>query len=291
MASMGERTAPDSVDLPRQTLRARWVFPVDGPPIEGGIVEVAAGRIAAVGTSAGTVTRDLDNAAIIPGLVNAHTHLELSDVEAPLAPSRPFTAWLKSVVRHRRARPTGEEAAGRVLRAGARECLLSGTTLVGDIVSNEWSEELVASTGPCQIAFLELLGLSPDRIEPQLARAREHLQPGTEGVRQPSAGRPVRALSPHAPYSVHPQLFAGLVGLAGEFRVPLAMHLAESRGERELVEQGTGEFVDFLKDLGVWQPAAIPSGARILDYLRELAGLSRALVVHGNYLTDEEQEF
>jgi cytosine/adenosine deaminase-related metal-dependent hydrolase len=285
---MSERANLNPAELPRQTLRARWVFPVEGVPIEHGVVEVTAGRITAVGAGTGAVTHELGNVAILPGLVNAHTHLELSDIDAPLSPSGPFTAWLRAVIGHRRQRPAAEETAGRILRAGARECLLSGTTLVGDIVSSDWSEETTAAPWPRPVAFLELLGLAPDRIEPQLARARRHLRPGPEGA---AAGRSVRALSPHAPYSVHPRLLAGLIDLASEFGVPLAMHLAETAAERELVEQGTGEFVEFLTSLGVWQPGVIPRGLRILDYLQELAVLSRVLVVHGNDLTVEELDF
>lgn len=291
MVNMSELANLDSGDHPRQTLRARWVFPVEGVPIESGVVEVTSGRITAVGTGAGSVTHELGNVAIIPGLINAHTHLELSDIGAPLAPAAPFTAWLRAVVAHRRTRPATGETADHILRAGARECLLSGTTLAGDIVASDWSEETTAAAGPRQVAFLELLGLAPDRIEPQLARAREHLRQGVEGAQRASAGRPVRAISPHAPYSVHPQLLTGLVNLAREFDVPLAMHLAETPGERELVEQGTGEFVEFLTNLGVWRPGVIPRGLRILDYLRELAVLSRVLVVHGNDLTVEELDF
>jgi cytosine/adenosine deaminase-related metal-dependent hydrolase len=288
---MSERSNLISADRPRQTLRARWVFPVEGAPIEHGIVEVTAGQITAIGAGTGAVTRDLGNAAIIPGLVNAHTHLELSDVEAPLAPARPFTAWLKSVIGHRRGRPADQIAAGPVWCAGARECRRSGTTLAGDIVSNNWSEESNSASGPRQVAFLELLGLSPSQITPQLARAREHLRHGPEGTFPTSAGRPIRALSPHAPYSVNPQLFTGLVSLARESGAPLAMHLAESPAERELIEQGRGEFVEFLTSLGVWQPAVFPRGMQILDYLKELAALSRALVIHGNDLTAREQDF
>ena len=103
--------------------------------------------------------------------------------------------------------------------------------------------------------------------------------------------RMIRGLSPHAPYSVHPDLFRGLVDLAVARRAPVAMHLAETREELQLLADGTGDFVRFLEELGVWRPDAIPPGSRPLDYLRELARVEVALAIHGNYLAPDEIEF
>src|SRR5947199_9339900 len=85
-------------------LRARWVVPIDRPPVEGGVVTIAAGRIAAVDKNV-TVRppRDLGDVALLPALVNAHTHLDLSDLTAPLGwPGISFPDWIKLVVKHRR---------------------------------------------------------------------------------------------------------------------------------------------------------------------------------------------
>ncbi|MGE5191859.1 MAG: amidohydrolase family protein [Deltaproteobacteria bacterium] len=259
------------------SLRARWVFPVCSPPLENGIIEVADGRISAIHDSAVANAVDLGNVAIIPGLVNAHTHLELSDIATPLQPADPFTAWLKAVIAHRLSRPKAESVAH-----GRKESAHRGTTAIGDIAGADWRPEEAGSAGPRVVAFLEVLGLAPERAAGQLDRARAHL-----------AGRaaPLRGLSPHAPYSVHPDLFRGLVDLAAEARVPVAMHLAETRAELELLAGGTGPFRPFLEELGVWRPDAIPRGTRPLDSLRELARLDRALAIHGNYLDGAEIDF
>ncbi len=264
--------------------RARWVFPVSGPPLENGVVEVTAGRFTAVHDRPGSATADLGNVAIIPGLVNAHTHLELSDVRAPLQPALPFTAWLKAVMAHRRGR--ADEVAAEVAPAysspgqsatiaGLRESGRCGTTLIGDIAGAHWSPLAVGGNGPRVVAFLELLGLAPERAKAQLEKARAHLAVDDKIV---------RGLSPHAPYSVHPDLLRGLVDLAVKNHSPLAMHLAETQAELEWLANGTGEFLPFLEDLGVWRPAAIPQGSRPLDYLREMARVERALAIHGTYL-------
>lgn len=79
--------------------------------------------------------------------------------------------------------------------------------------------------------------------------------------------------------------------MAVAFRAPVAMHLAETQAELELLAHGTGEFVDLLRDFGVWTPDAIPRRSRPLDYLKRLAAVEHGLVVHGNYLSDEELDF
>jgi len=301
---------PRSIDLAdsneRQSFRARWVFPVSGPALENATVEVTGGRISAVHTQRDRHASDLGNCAIIPGLVNAHTHLELSDVAVPLLPAQPFTAWLKEVMRHRRqragagfTRPSSNQsmvdqaAIARVIAQGIAESFRSGTTTIGDIAGSvagleqDPGHQTESTHQPRSVAFLELLGLAAERIEEQMHRGRKHLA----GKSPLLKGHGIRGLSPHAPYSVHPELFRGLVDLAAAHRVPIAMHLAETREERQLLHDGTGPFVTFLEELGVWRPDLIPRGSRPLDYLRELARVETALAIHGNYLAADEIDF
>src|SRR5262245_7189288 len=93
------------------TLTARWVFPVAGPPLPRGVVTVEGDRLAAVGPAGSrTADRDFGNAAIIPGLVNAHTHLDLSGAHGKIPPTSPdrFTDWLRGVIAYRRQRTADE---------------------------------------------------------------------------------------------------------------------------------------------------------------------------------------
>jgi cytosine/adenosine deaminase-related metal-dependent hydrolase len=98
-------------------------------------------------------------------------------------------------------------------------------------------------------------------------------------------------ISPHAPYTVSPDLLRAIISQAHERSLPVAMHLAESADELELLAQGTGRMQELLEERSMWDAGAILRGSRPLDYLRILAGAPRASVIHGNYLDAKEWEF
>jgi cytosine/adenosine deaminase-related metal-dependent hydrolase len=253
-----------------QVLSARWVFPVTGPPLAGGTVTIRGERIASV-EAAGERTPDLDlgNAALIPGLVNAHTHLDLTGLRRRVPPRADFVEWLREVVGHRRAR-TAEQAAADV-RTGVDECLRTGTTLIGDIASGGSSWDALAGSPVWAVCFREVLGLPAGRVPAawsDLGRwVEEH--PDTPTCR---AG-----VSPHAPYSVHKALIEAAARLW-----PVCIHVAECESEREVIEKAAGPFVPFLSELGVWDPAGL---APSWDWVVWKASRApAALLAHGNYL-------
>ncbi len=131
--------------------------------------------------------------------------------------------------------------------------------------------------------FVESIALRADRIDSTFSETEKALPDRTDSLRP--------GISPHAPYSVHPELLRKLIGLSSERKIPLAHHLAESREELELLRSGGGPFVPLLKEFDAWDPDAMLAGSRPLDYLRMLAEAHRALVIHGNYLNDEEIDF
>jgi aminodeoxyfutalosine deaminase len=273
---------------PIRTFRARWVFPIHSPPIRDGIVAIAGPRIVHVGSdSAGFRPADAGNVAILPGLVNAHTHLEFSDLDAPLGhEGMPITDWIAAVVQHRRRRDIeGAICPTEAIRRGIAESLRHGVTTLGEIATSDWPIDAVSDLPVGGVVFRELLGLSPERVEPLYRSACSYLAFASLDT----AWR--TGLSPHAPYSVHPDLLARAVDLALRAEVPLVMHLAESREELQLLASHDGPFVPLLEALNAWYPAAIPRGARPMDFLRILAKAPRVLVIHGNYLADDEIEF
>jgi len=265
------------------TPRARSVFPASGPALADGGVTVAGARIKAVGagTAQGRV-EDLGNVAILPGLINAHTHLDLSDVPAPLGRQGvSFIDWIAQVIAFRFTRT----AAGREpVAMGLEECIRHGTTGLGEIAQPDWPTAALAQTAMDCTVFQELIGPTTDRVGPALELARQHLAAGKLAAWRPG-------LAPHAPYSVHLELLRDVVKLAAAAQVPVAFHLAESREEIELLQTGGGPLRPLLDALAAWQPGAIRPGARPLDFLRVLAEAPRALVIHGNYLDDEELAF
>ncbi|HEX4145696.1 MAG TPA: amidohydrolase family protein [Pirellulales bacterium] len=276
---------------PPLALTARYIFPVAGGPIRGGVITIAGERIVAVGENrSGAASVDLGNVAILPGLVNAHTHLEFSDLTAPLGtPGNPLPDWIRQVMAHRRSADPGvDDPRG----GGLAECARGGATSVGEIATHGWpagpgAAPSGALLSPADVTvFWEVIGLRPNQFDERLTAARTHLSRAW-----PDADCAWPGLSPHAPYSVHPLLLEEIVRLAVETRVPLAMHVAESREELELLAHGTGPLRQLLEELGVWSPEVFAGGRRPLDYLRALAGAPRGLAIHGNYLDDEEIDF
>jgi cytosine/adenosine deaminase-related metal-dependent hydrolase len=244
---------------------------MDTPPLERGVVVVHDDRISAV-EAAGGRTPDIDfgNAALMPGLVNAHTHLDLGGLRGLAPPSPDFIGWLRQVIAHRRSRSPEQIQAD--IAAGVAECLRFGTTLVGDVDGGGNSWRTLATAPLRAVVFREVLGLPTERAAKAWADAEAWLT-----ARPPtSTCRP--GISPHAPYSVRSSLFQA----ASTRGVPVAIHLAETAAELELLAQRRGAFVPFLRDLGVWDPTGLVEGLERLISLFD--GRSPTLFVHANYL-------
>src|SRR5258708_11512091 len=132
------------IESPPWTLTARWVFPVAGPPLPRGTVTIGGDRILAVEPH-GERTADLDlgNTALLPGFVNAHTHLDLSGLRGKVPPTADFTAWLRAVIRYRLTATVQDTETAT--RAGLQECIASGTTLIGDVSAQGLSWPILAA--------------------------------------------------------------------------------------------------------------------------------------------------
>jgi cytosine/adenosine deaminase-related metal-dependent hydrolase len=276
------RVRPDTpncrtvVTAQRWTLTARWVLPVTAPPLPNGVLTVDGETIAAV-ELAGARPADLDlgDAAVIPGLVNAHTHLDLTGMRGLAPPRLPLPDWLRQVIAHRRTRSPEQVAAD--IQTGLAECVRTGTTLVGDISGDGGSWDALAASPIRAVVFRELIGLTGDGLR---AASRAAVEWARDRAATPTC-RP--GLSPHAPYSVHRQLYHMLTSLAWPYPLPLATHLGESSDELDLLTRRAGPFVPFLQGLGVWNPDGLAEPYELGSRLG-LADRAPLLLAHCNYL-------
>jgi cytosine/adenosine deaminase-related metal-dependent hydrolase len=252
---------------------ARWVLPIARPPIRDGTVAEIGGRIAYVGPRAGAPPgedRDLGDAALLPGLVNAHTHLELTAFRGLLAP-RPFRDWIAALQGAKQAVMTSERYLDAA-RAGIAEGLLAGVTSYADTCDSGVVLEAMCEIGVRGIMYQEVFGPSPD---PATVSEAAH------GLREKLArSEPLETelqrlgVSPHAPYTVSDPLFT-LVARSGR---PIAIHCAESAEESALVRDGAGPFADALRARGIPVAPRAGSPVRLLERLGVL--LAKPLLIH-----------
>ncbi|MFO0846037.1 MAG: amidohydrolase family protein, partial [Gemmataceae bacterium] len=171
---------------------------------------------------------------------------------------------------------TPEQVADDV-RAGLAECVRTGTTLVGDISGDGGSWDALAASPIRAVVFRELLGLTGDGLR---AASRAAAEWAHDRAATPTC-RP--GLSPHAPYSVHRQIYHMLTSPAWPYPLPLATHLGESSDELNLLTRRAGPFVPFLQELGVWNPDGLVEPYELGDRL-SLADRAPLLLAHCNYL-------
>lgn len=269
-----------------RTFRARWIFHELESPLANGFITVQDGTIVGVSNRCDEPYEDLGEVAILPGLINAHTHLEFSELTQPLGePNIEFTKWLRLVIANRME--TSVEAKRAAIQLGFDELKTTGTVAAGEIATEPWTapnlnSEQNAGCVTQLVAFLESIGLAESRFETLCSQSAEHLQ---------TQNGFIAGLSPHAPYTVHPSLFDSLIAMALGESAPVAVHLAETKEELQCLSSNTGPFREFLEGLGVYNENAFAESRSAIWYLQRLAPLPRAIIVHGNYLTEDELAF
>jgi cytosine/adenosine deaminase-related metal-dependent hydrolase len=271
--------------MPATTLKARFLIPLDQPPIEGGVVTVEGDRISAVGTrpSPGAKIIDLGDVALLPGLINAHTHLEFSDLDRPLGTrGMRLVDWIRLVIA-RRSHTTSDLR--QSIAAGLEESLRHGVTTVCDITTADLGVYPDLSHGPDVVAFLEVIGFSRARAVSALRAAEERIELSRRaGGDQPQFGPLTSGLSPHAPYTVGLRLLRDLRDLANRHQLPMAMHLAESREELELLATSDGAFRELLEERSMWDDQTLMPQSGPLECLLLLSRAPRCLVIHGTHI-------
>lgn len=261
---------------------ARWVLPVDGPPVSSGEVIVEDGRIAAVRPrrTPANQCRDFGDAVLMPSLVNAHTHLELSVLRGFLE-DVPFFPWIRALTAAKANLTPGDwlESA----RLGAMECIRGGITTVGDNTDAGVTMRVLSESGMCGTVYQELFGIDDrEPVAPILAALK-----GKIAVhRRLESGRVCVGVSPHALYTIRPALFAALRDYLQTEHLPTSIHVGESPSESRLIEQGAGEFAEMFARRGIsWEsPHITPT-----QYAYSMGALTpQSLAIHCVHQTLED---
>ena len=264
---------------------ASWVLPITEPPIRDGWVAVDRGRVVAVGHRAPSDRVSdvhLGNVVVMPGLVNAHTHLELSYLRDEIAPAPAFVTWVRGVMagRRRYSNPRAPEILRSVDLAIA-EAHAAGTAALGDISNTLATFEPLANSPLAAVVFYELIRFNaPDpRSFVDGAASTIDALPATEFVRA--------SLAAHAPYSVAPLVFRAIrESVDRDAFTPCSVHLAESVEEVEFIRTGTGSWRTLLEDVGAWDPKWVPPGVSPVQYLDDAGFLgANVIAVHGVQMT------
>ena len=254
--------------------RAALVAPVGAPPIVDGAVMVEAGRIAWVGRASDAPTSTLENlgdVVITPGLVNAHTHLDLTCYRGVLV-GLDFFAWIRTLTQS--VGTLTPEALLDSARSGLAEGIAHGITTFADTAPNTAAFDAMIERGVRGIAYREVFG--PDPAVASASLAGLEAQVGEMRVRETPLVRV--GVSPHAPYSVSDPLFAAVAEFARREGLPMAIHIAESEAESQLVSEGAGPFAAFLSGRGI---AAVPRAPTPIALLAKARALGeRTLLIH-----------
>jgi len=237
-------------------IRAGRVHPVTAPPIEDGAVLVGDdGKISAVGPQSriphppGAESLSFPDAVLVPGLVNTHTHLELTHL-AGRNPEQSFSRWIRRV--RALKEETSPEAFEAAAEQGLRDCWAQGVTCVADTGDSGAALRALFRLGGRGIAYHEVFGPDPAQLETSLAGLKQTIHE----LRRFTSFHAGLGVSPHAPYTVSAPLYRAVAEYAARDGLPIAVHLAESKEETAFVRDGAGPFA------AAWGDRGIPVEAR-----------------------------
>lgn len=271
--------------------RAPWLLPVSRPPIADGGLAVQAGKILRVGTfreiarsHPGAEIIDHPDTVLMPGLINAHTHLELSHLAYLSRKPAPatFTGWISQMLAER-ARVAADkktilEAARNVLARQQEQ----GVVAVADISNTGFTRELAPEFAGRLLCFKEYLGLRTSELAAALNSLKEN------------ADHQDIYCTAHAPYSTHLDLLQTLKSRAGRLGQIFPLHVAEPAAENDLIRFGKGEIRDFLEQRGFWDNSFQSTGSGSkgsVSYLHRHGLLdSKTLCVHCIHVTEQEMD-
>jgi len=261
-------------------IRAGRVQPVTAPPIQDGAVLVDTnGRIAAVGPNAkvpqprGAESLHFPDAEVLPGLVNCHTHLELTHLGGGRKHEEAeFLTWIRRV--RELKEQTSADAFYEAAVAGVRDCWARGVTCIAETGSTGAVMRALHDLGGRGIVYQEVFGPDPKRCAESMADLESTVRP----LRRLATSQLLLGVSPHAPYSVSAPLYEAVGAYARRERLPVAVHIAESKEETALLHDGAGPFAEMLRARGI---GVRPQRCSPVAYLVQRAVVQRGtLCIH-----------
>jgi cytosine/adenosine deaminase-related metal-dependent hydrolase len=260
-------------------LAARWLIPVEGAPIERAALLIASdGRVEALGSDSSVprppnvVAEDFGEAVILPGLINTHTHLELTGFNNQVQ-ERNFAAWIRRLRELKTTRTRGEYL--NAARDGLQSCYAAGVTTIADTGDSGVVAEVLAERDGSGIVYQEVFGPDPSQVRESIT----DLQQKVNVLRRFESARVRIGVSPHAPYTVSGPLFQAVADWALSEQIPIAVHIAESSAETEFLAAATGDFAEAWHRRGIPDPE--PLGTTPVAWLAQHDVLSeRTLCIH-----------
>ncbi|MGH7602868.1 MAG: amidohydrolase family protein [Gemmatimonadaceae bacterium] len=254
---------------------ARWVLPITQPPIENATVVERDGIITYVGprgTAPPGEDYELGDSILLPGLVNTHTHLELTAMRGFLEDCS-FASWIDKL-RESRNETMGEQMLLDSARLGIMEGLEAGITTYADTCSSGVVMTALGEMGVRGIMYQEVFGPDPS----QCGAAMKDLETRVDALRPRESDLVTLGVSPHAPYTVSDQLYAAAARFAISEKLPMALHIAESAPEMDIVVRGQGDFADRWRRRGI---AVAPRARSPIELLEKQGVLERGpLLIH-----------
>ncbi|GJQ60033.1 MAG: metal-dependent hydrolase [Candidatus Scalindua sp.] len=223
---------------------------------------------------------DLGNAAIVPGLINAHTHLELTHLDGRIDFTGSFADWISKIIQAKKAWTVQDSTLS--VRAGIKKCIEAGTTTIADVTRNGFSLSELQKCTLRKFVFCEVINFDPSQAEETVIDFKSRIK-GTNEDHLLEVG-----IFPHSPYTVSKELYTQCGKISDDLKILFSTHICETDEEIEFLMKGTGNLADLLRNLNMLKGWIAP-GLKPIAYLNNLGLLKdNLLLVHCNYVSQEE---